>query len=418
MIIKNRKGKIRESLNHYGSHEAVSGVSYGKINGYKKTATYCVVKRGDRLIIHECGAKVSEKASFCYNCGHPITKMSPLLEMIQEHPAPKEQEANLAQVPGNIIDELGMVVGEKKKDYYLQQWSKETVGQTWNWSAFFGGLIWLSYRKMYVPFAAFFALLVIIELILAFNRMNLFIAYLIIGFIMHSFMGFMGNRLYHFHVRRTIKKIKKIEASSSAITKAMKEIGGTSWGGIGISTLAFLLNGIIITLVVSLFSYLDRQTTKMEHQLTMEVLADSESHQKALAERKEKRDKEKILQDVIDVIRKNTESYQSEDLEGYMSTIYNDGFSKNSDYHKKMVRTEKTFKTFDFVYQVNDIEFVYIHPNVVQVKLNESRFKLNGPEFENQVITRLHTLKKQEGKWKIARSKIVDMFYIDKPAEF
>lgn len=53
-----------------------------------------------------------------------------------------------------------------KSDYYLKRWeNREGRFVSWNWAAFFGGDIWLAYRKMYWLAGARYALLTIVYLL-------------------------------------------------------------------------------------------------------------------------------------------------------------------------------------------------------------------------------------------------------------
>jgi len=47
----------------------------------------------------------------------------------------------------------------KKSEFYLERWATMAEGTSsrvrWNWAAAIGGLFWMLYRKLYMPFAIF-----------------------------------------------------------------------------------------------------------------------------------------------------------------------------------------------------------------------------------------------------------------------
>lgn len=148
------------------------------------------------------------------------------------------------------IDEKAMTREEKllylyvggKADVYEKKWEKGRF--SWNWAAFIFGLLWLGYRKMYVP------LLVILGLFLLFDAA----AYLMgdfeaswdfgIGFVVSAVLGIGGNQLYRQDAERKIRKIQTSHRPEHVETAVMKK-GGAGFVSLLLGFLLLLAYGLI-----------------------------------------------------------------------------------------------------------------------------------------------------------------------------
>ncbi|MCX7760140.1 MAG: DUF2628 domain-containing protein [Hydrogenothermaceae bacterium] len=98
----------------------------------------------------------------------------------------------------------------KSSDYYIQKWEEiESGGNkiSWNWSAFFFGLFWLGYRKMY-PHAfglmIFSLILQYIQKIMNTDPVIVALTNLSISIV----LGMFGNYLYYEYTKSKIQEIQ------------------------------------------------------------------------------------------------------------------------------------------------------------------------------------------------------------------
>ncbi|MDM7273552.1 DUF2628 domain-containing protein [Sulfurihydrogenibium azorense] len=125
-------------------------------------------------------------------------------------------------------EELRLFVG-KNADYYIAKW--EELGEenkiSWNWSAFFFGLLWFAYRKMY-PHAFGF---IVFSLILQYIQIVMKTHPLVIGItniLISIFIGMFGNYLYYQYAKSKIKQIKENIKDERQKTVEIVRAGGTS----------------------------------------------------------------------------------------------------------------------------------------------------------------------------------------------
>ncbi|OCA87797.1 hypothetical protein A8F94_08110 [Bacillus sp. FJAT-27225] len=182
-----------------------------------------------------CGAKIGEGGRFCPSCGKAVD--SPATEISPSTSGPVSE-----------TEELETFVG-KKSDYYLRKWSKpkgKSGLMGWNWAAFFAGMFWLGYRKMYK------IVLIILGAFLAFDIISLIIDNPIldqmnysIGMVTAALLGMQGNYYYHKTAQDKIKDVKKqFPDNSAGQLDALRKQGGASWGGV------FIVLGLFVGYLV------------------------------------------------------------------------------------------------------------------------------------------------------------------------
>jgi len=143
-------------------------------------------------------------------------------------------------------DEVRAFVGENA-DYYLQTWAPALSGQgrgsRFNGAAFLVPVLWLGYRKMYLPMFIFYGITAMIQFVLI---LGLFVGVLemsnsspalglvalvltCLGMLVPFLVaGFVGNRWYLARARRVIEEIRSQDLPQEAHLKALSSRGGTS----------------------------------------------------------------------------------------------------------------------------------------------------------------------------------------------
>jgi hypothetical protein len=176
-----------------------------------------------------CGSAVSDSAKFCAGCGAPLS-----LSLGQS-------ENHQQGLDGD--EELRLFVG-KKSDYYINKWNKAKNNQSWNWAAFFTGLFWVGYRKMYkvifITFGIFLLLDIITILVNSPVLDNLNNYGVSVG--MAVVFGTSGNYFYSLLAKRRIQKIKDAYPNNPEVqAREIQKQGGSSWKGVFISLAVFVL---------------------------------------------------------------------------------------------------------------------------------------------------------------------------------
>jgi hypothetical protein len=158
------------------------------------------------------------------------------------------------------LDKLKVFLGENKQDKYLRKFGIRTYNNSsqnlprwaklsWNWSAFFAGVIWMGYRKMYIELIVFSILIILPNLIVS-NLSNT--EDTIITAFYWLALGLISNSLYYAKCKREITRIKSLNLSQYDELEALHQKGGTSIAGIFISVLILIIN-IPVYLVVHLY---------------------------------------------------------------------------------------------------------------------------------------------------------------------
>jgi Protein of unknown function (DUF2628) len=149
------------------------------------------------------------------------------------------EETKLNDAPN---DELVKIFVGEKFAYYQQKWQL-TPGQFkgFNIAAFFLGVFWLIYRKMYLYVAIFLGLIFLDFVIEIFYPLPELISKLL-NWVIATVFGVMGNYWYKLH---TTKKVKSITESFSPeqLQSELAKQGGTDLTGvlIGLAILAGLV---------------------------------------------------------------------------------------------------------------------------------------------------------------------------------
>lgn len=119
--------------------------------------------------------------------------------------------------------------------FYMEEW-REHGGKTlkgWNWAAFFLGIEWMAYRKMYVE-----AVLTFLAVSVTSIALNLLLGLLglpwglgkALGDLFRLVLGILGNLLYRNKALRSVRKTGALDEPSRL--SYLKSKGGTSAIGV------------------------------------------------------------------------------------------------------------------------------------------------------------------------------------------
>lgn len=137
------------------------------------------------------------------------------------------------------VNEVNLFV-QKNQKFYEEKFRKmEETGKSisWNWAAFFMGIYWMIYRKMYFKAGAFFVLSLVAS-------STPYIGY-ILNFAVLIGIAIYANALYLDHVQGAIKKAKELFPHEKDVI--IKKMGGTNLTmAIGICLLQFMVMGLTL----------------------------------------------------------------------------------------------------------------------------------------------------------------------------
>jgi ABC-type uncharacterized transport system permease subunit len=142
-------------------------------------------------------------------------------------------------------EELRIFVG-KNADYYISKWEGIAENKiSWNWAAFFFGLLWFGYRKMYPHAFGFMIFSLILQIIQ--TKMNT--DPLIIGLTNLAIsisIGMFGNYLYYEYAKSKVQEIKsKITDEKNLYIELARQGGVSYFTAIGIGLMYLLASSII-----------------------------------------------------------------------------------------------------------------------------------------------------------------------------
>lgn len=120
-------------------------------------------------------------------------------------------------------------------------------------------------------------------------------------------------------------------------------------------------------------------------------------------------DKSQDEQAIKDVIYKNIEAGNNEDVAEYISTMDKD----NRNYDRLEDMMNKIFSTYDLHYQVKDLKITELKEDEAKVQFVQITKKIKGPTFRDNRIEGVHTLHKTNGEWKIYDTQITKMDYLN-----
>lgn len=196
---------------------------------------------------HACGAALPASAAFCPSCGARPAQAPDDVPSFGDAPAINVFGAGTAADAETLKQQL--FIG-RNYDFYAAKWAIANAKHSptsWNWAAFFLGVGWMAYRKMY-KFSFIFIALLCAETIAEYMfkvpagisaAVNLGVA---------MTFGLLGNSWYQQHVRQKVDAISRTLPPQLVATELGRQ-GGTHVGGALLMLLAWFAIIFAVVLV-------------------------------------------------------------------------------------------------------------------------------------------------------------------------
>jgi hypothetical protein len=112
---------------------------------------------------------------------------------------------------------------------------------------------------------------------------------------------------------------------------------------------------------------------------------------------------------VEETVRSQIKALNNEDLDAYMSYMHPD----NPSYESTRQQLADLLEKYDLHYTLEKIEKVSVTEDEVKASFVQLTEKVSGPAFSNNRITGIHTLRKDNGKWKIFATTTSSLAAVD-----
>jgi hypothetical protein len=113
--------------------------------------------------------------------------------------------------------------------------------------------------------------------------------------------------------------------------------------------------------------------------------------------------------DIMAAVSDNLKAMEQEDVNATMATI--DESSPGYQTTKDLIKI--IFEQYDLKYELSDLKVIERKDNEAKVGFTQVTRKVSGPEFRDNKITGVHTLRLSKGKWKIYNSVVSTTDYLD-----
>ncbi|MGE6487471.1 DUF2628 domain-containing protein [Paenisporosarcina sp. NPDC076898] len=345
-----------------------------------------------------CGAKQNIGAKFCQSCGKGISEQKETdgMKKKSRRSLLRSSEHTTSNDLENNHELLRQFVGAKEADFYLQKWSKGN--QSWNWAAFFLGVLWLGYRKMFKSIFIMLGIFLLIDVVVALLGINDNYLSSSIGIVVGITLGIWGNHLYKQHAIKSIDSLKERYKETDLLDHEIQLRGGGSWKGV-VASFGLIISYIILMMVIVTFIPSINSSEEIQDDETLETSISEEDLQ------------EGIKADIINLVEQNIQSLENEDIEEYMSMIYNS--SDSSVYNQTQEMLEEMFDSYDLSYDIGQIEFLSVSDEEVTIRLTQITTLIAGEEFRDNESVFIHTLKPQEGLWKFFETEVETVHYYE-----
>jgi len=136
--------------------------------------------------------------------------------------------------------------------FYLDKWKthSESSLKGWNWAAFFFGIQWMTYRKMYIEALLYYLLTVVIGIIISLilGLFGIRVDGNLLRSILQLFVGIFGNAIYRKKALRVLRKSGYLDETGRLSVLQTK--GGVSVVGVIVGLLLQVAVAVLLVFPV------------------------------------------------------------------------------------------------------------------------------------------------------------------------
>ncbi|PKR77848.1 hypothetical protein CEY16_07925 [Halalkalibacillus sediminis] len=183
------------------------------------------------MYCNKCGEKQFEGATFCHSCGSRLPDGETNTQ--RNYADDQRVEESSKYEPWELFT-------QKRSDYYIDKWFKKGVAEnktSWNWPAFFLGIFWLGYRKMYEMIFAILGIWLALDFFAYATGIYTTGFDYLVAIISYVLFGIYGNYFYYMRAEKKLEAAKDLDGSYNR--QQLKTSGGTS--GLGVLAALSLL---------------------------------------------------------------------------------------------------------------------------------------------------------------------------------
>lgn len=111
-----------------------------------------------------------------------------------------------------------------------------------------------------------------------------------------------------------------------------------------------------------------------------------------------------------ELINANAEYLTKEDFDASMSTVH----PASPTYEATANMIKQIFERYDLEYKIENIKVLEQSDDEAKVEFTQVTKKIKGPDFKDNRITGIHTLKKDGGSWKVYSTEMVKVDFLNK----
>jgi hypothetical protein len=111
---------------------------------------------------------------------------------------------------------------------------------------------------------------------------------------------------------------------------------------------------------------------------------------------------------LISVVEKNIQMSRDENIEGFLDTVHEEA----PGYSTMKQGLEQMFNAYDFSYELKEADVLDKSRDEARIHFIQVTKKISGPEFQDNVVEGIHTLKRSKGIWKILNTEVTNVSFL------
>ena len=112
---------------------------------------------------------------------------------------------------------------------------------------------------------------------------------------------------------------------------------------------------------------------------------------------------------ILDAVRAQVKALNKRDAAGAIAMMHPDAPGLD----KTRVTTEQVTANFDLIYMIENLTVESATEDEAKVKFTQVTQRVSGPDFKNNRVVGIHTLRKSGGAWKIYYTQVLKIDYLD-----